>query len=256
MRKSLMAAVGASGVFVAAAFLIPAAGASPGGTAAHDRADHAAAKDAKDAKKPEKANSKDTREGSVSAADLLAKVKDCDQISNGEYKTDEEGSPSIPVCDTESAVFWKGDLDIDCDGQESEQCNAQTDPSYQDDTAFHTSDGRPLDAAKMPYVVVPSKSDIWNFADSGIEGGGIVAVISGDKVVYTAVGDTGPEEIIGEASYATAEGLGIDPDPATGGAESGVTYIAFKNSKTDAIEDHDKTVELGDKLAKEFVGKN
>lgn len=239
MRKSLMAAVGASGVFVAAALLIPTAGASPGGDAANGRSDQATAKD--------------TREGSVSAADLLAKVKDCEQVSNGEYKPDEEGSASIPVCDTGKAVFWKGDMDIDCDGQETEQCNAETDPSYQDDTAFHTSDGRPLDAAKTPFVVVPSKSDIWNFADSGLEGGSIVAVISGDKVVYAGVGDTGPEEIIGEASYATAEALGIDPDPATGGAESGVTYIAFKNSKTDAIEDHAKTVELGDKLAGEFV---
>jgi hypothetical protein len=248
MRKSLMAAVGGSGVLIAAALLIPAAGASPGNTTPHDRADRATAKDTKD--------DKDTKEGSVSAADLLAKVKDCDQVSNGKYKTDEESSASVPVCDTESAVFWKADLDIDCDGQETEQCNKQTDPAYQDDTAFHTSDGQPLDAAKTPYVVVPSKSDIWNFGDSGIEGGGIVAVISGDKVVYAGVGDTGPEEIIGEASYATAQGLGIDPDPATGGAESGVTYIAFKNSKTDAIEDHAKTVELGDKLAKEFVGRN
>ncbi len=41
------------------------------------------------------------------------------------------------------------------------------------------------------------------------------------------VGDTGPDEIIGEASYATAKALGIDPDPETGGTDSGVTYIVF-----------------------------
>ncbi|NLU71716.1 hypothetical protein HCC61_03270 [Streptomyces sp. HNM0575] len=247
MRKSLIAAAGGSGVFLAAALLIPSAVATPGdSTTATGRSGSADAG----------VTSKDTREGSVSAADLLAKVKDCKQISNGKYKTDEEGSASIPVCDTDSAVFWKGDMDIDCDGVETEQCNKDADPAYQDDTAFHTSDDQPLNAEKMPYVVVPSKSDIWNFADSGIKGGGIVAVISGDKVTYAAVGDTGPEEIIGEASYATADSLGIDPDPATGGAESGVTYIAFKNSKTDAIEDHAKTVELGDKLAKDFVGAN
>jgi hypothetical protein len=249
MRKSLMTAVGGSAVLVAAALLIPTAGAAPGDTAAdraahdrtaHDRTDGAAAGEPK--------------EGSVSAADLLAKVEDCKQISDGKYKPDEDGSPSVPVCDTESAVFWKADLDVDCDGQETEQCNKETDPAYQDDTAFHTSDGKPLDAAKTPYVVVPGKSDIWNYSDSGIEGGGIVAVIKDDKVLYAGVGDVGPEEAIGEASYAAADALGIDPDPATGGADSGVTYIAFKNSKTDAIEDHAKTVELGDKLAKEFVG--
>ncbi|RAJ58826.1 chitosanase (glycosyl hydrolase group 75) [Streptomyces sp. Amel2xB2] len=239
MRKSLIAAIGGSGVFVAAALLIPSAVASPGDATAHDQAGHTAAKD--------------TREGSVSADDLLAKVKDCDQISNGKYKPDEDGSATVPVCDADSAVFWKADLDVDCDGQETEQCNLDTDPAYQDDTAFHTSDGQPLDAAKTPYVVLPGKSDIWDYSDSGLEGGSIVAVINGDKVEYAAVGDIGPEEAIGEASYAAADALGIDPDPATGGADDGVTYIAFKNSKTDAIEDHDKTVELGDELAQDFV---
>jgi hypothetical protein len=251
MRKSLITTVGGSAVFVAAALLIPAAGASStdtsstgtsSGSSAHDQSRHTST------------SAKDPKEGSVSAAELLAKVEDCEQISNGEYKTDEDGSPSVPICDAGSAVFWKADMDIDCDGQETEQCNPETDPNFQDDTAFHTSDGRPLDAAKTPFVVVPGKSDIWDYSESGIEGGSVVAVIEGDEVVYGAVGDVGPKTAIGEASYANAEALGIDPDPATGGAESGVTYIAFKNSKTDAIEDHAGTVELGDQLAKEFVG--
>ncbi|WP_181763537.1 glycoside hydrolase family 75 protein [Streptomyces albidus (ex Kaewkla and Franco 2022)] len=244
MRKSLIAGISGSGVLVAAALLIPAAAASPGDTGARSRPGHAT----EDVKRDH-----GTQEGSVSAADLLAKVKDCEQISNGKYRTDEDGSPTVPVCDTESAVFWKADLDVDCDGQESEKCNKETDPAYQDDTAFHTSDGRPLDAAQTPYVVLPGKSDIWDFSDSGLQGGSIVAVINGDQVEYAGVGDIGPEQAIGEASYAAAEALGIDPDPATGGAESGVTYIAFKGSKTDAIEDHAETVELGDELAKEFV---
>jgi hypothetical protein len=246
MRKSLITTVGGSAVFIAAALLIPAAGASSTDTStdssAHDQSRHTST------------SAKDPKEGSVSAAELLAKVEDCEQISNGKYKTDEDGSPSVPVCDAGSAVFWKADMDIDCDGQETEQCNAETDPNFQNDTAFHTSDGQPLDAAKTPFVVVPGKSDIWNYSESGIEGGSVVAVIEGDEVVYGAVGDVGPKSAIGEASYANAEALGIDPDPATGGAESGVTYIAFKNSKTDAIEDHAGTVELGDQLAKEFVG--
>ena len=45
-------------------------------------------------------------------------------------------------------------------------------------------------------------------------------------------GDTGPENIIGEASYAIAKTLGINPDPAVGGADSGVTYIVFKSTET------------------------
>ncbi|MFJ4897833.1 glycoside hydrolase family 75 protein [Streptomyces sp. NPDC088727] len=196
------------------------------------------------------------KEGSVSAADLLAKVSSCSQISNGKYRTDEETSATVPVCGANGAVFWKADMDIDCDGQVTTACNEDTDPWFQDDTAFHTSGDKPLSAEKLPYVVVPSSSSIWNYGSAGIKGGGVVAVIYGGKVEYAVVGDTGPDKIIGEASYATAKALGIDPDPETGGAESGVTYILFKNSKVSPIEGHDAAVTAGDALAKEFLQNN
>ncbi|MFF3258092.1 glycoside hydrolase family 75 protein [Streptomyces sp. NPDC002932] len=196
------------------------------------------------------------KEGSVSAADLLAKVSSCSQISNGKYRTDEETSATVPVCGANGAVFWKADMDIDCDGQVTTACNEDTDPWFQDDTAFHTSGDKPLSAEKLPYVVVPSSSSIWNYGSAGIKGGGVVAVIYDGKVEYAVVGDTGPDKIIGEASYATAKALGIDPDPETGGAESGVTYILFKNSKVSPIESHDAAVTAGDALAKEFLQNN
>ncbi|MGW7407750.1 glycoside hydrolase family 75 protein [Streptomyces sp. NPDC054833] len=196
------------------------------------------------------------QEGSVSAADLLAKVKSCSQISNGKYKTDDETSATIPVCGKNGAVFWKADMDIDCDGQRTTNCNENRDPWYQDDTAFHQSNGKPLKAESLPYVVVPSSSSIWNYAGAGIKGGGVVAVIYNNKVEYAVVGDTGPTKIIGEASYATAKALGIDPDPATGGVDSGVTYILFKNSKVSPIESHSAAVTLGDQLAKQFLQNN
>ncbi|MYR57927.1 hypothetical protein GTY54_17370 [Streptomyces sp. SID625] len=196
------------------------------------------------------------QEGSVSAADLLAKVKSCSQISNGKYQTDDGTSATVPVCGKNGAVFWKADMDIDCDGQRTTNCNEDRDPWYQDDTRFHQSDGKPLKAESLPYVVVPSSSSIWNYADSGIKGGGVVAVIYNNKVEYAVVGDTGPNKIIGEASYATAKALGIDPDPETGGADSGVTYILFKNSKASPIESHSAAVTLGDQLAKQFIAAN
>ncbi|WP_326768898.1 glycoside hydrolase family 75 protein [Streptomyces sp. NBC_01591] len=198
----------------------------------------------------------DLKEGSVSAADLLAKVTSCSQISNGKYRTDEETSATIPVCGKNGAVFWKADMDIDCDGEITTACNEDTDPWFQNGTAFETSAGKPLNAEKLPYVVVPSVSSIWNFGDAGIKGGGVVAVIYNNKVEYAVVGDTGPNRIIGEASYATAEALGIDPDPETGGAESGVTYILFKNSKVSPIESHSAAVTAGDALAKQFIQNN
>ncbi|GAA1702459.1 glycoside hydrolase family 75 protein [Streptomyces yatensis] len=197
-----------------------------------------------------------TKEGTVTAAQLLAKVQGCSQISSGKYRTDDETSANIPVCGANGAVFWKADMDIDCDGQVTSRCNEDTDPWFQDDTAFHQSDGKPLIADKLPYVVVPSPSSTWDYTKSGIKGGGVVAVIYNNKVQYAVVGDTGPTKIIGEASYATANALGIDPDPETGGAESGVTYIVFKNSSVSPIENHDKAVSVGDGLAKQFIQNN
>ncbi|MEU4089558.1 glycoside hydrolase family 75 protein [Streptomyces aureus] len=196
------------------------------------------------------------QEGSVTAAALLAKVTSCSQISNGKYRTDEETSATIPVCGKNGAVFWKADMDVDCDGQVTSKCNSGTDPWFQDDTAFHQSDGRPLRADSLPYVVVPSSSSIWKYTSSGIKGGGVVAVVYNGKVEYAVVGDTGPTKIIGEASYATANALGIDPDPETGGADSGVTYILFKNSQVSPIESHGAAVSLGDSLARQFLANN
>ncbi|MEU6086826.1 glycoside hydrolase family 75 protein [Streptomyces sp. NPDC047085] len=196
------------------------------------------------------------QEGTVSAADLLAKVTSCSQISHGKYKTDDETSATVPVCGKNGAVFWKADMDIDCDGQRTTNCNENRDPWFQADTAFHQSDGKPLRAESLPYVVVPSSSSIWNYSGAGIKGGGVVAVIYNNKVEYAVVGDTGPTKIIGEASYATAKALGIDPDPATGGTDSGVTYILFKNSKVSPIESHSAAVSLGDQLAKQFLANN
>nr|WP_145486273.1 MULTISPECIES: glycoside hydrolase family 75 protein [Streptomyces] len=235
MRLRSLTLAAASGAALLAAGLMPA----------HALADPAPA-----------AAPKGAQEGSVSAADLLGKVKSCAQISNGKYKTDDETSATVPVCGKNGAVFWKADMDIDCDGQRTTNCNEDRDPWYQDDTAFHQSDGKPLKSESLPYVVVPSTSSIWKYSDYGIKGGGVVAVVYGDKVEYAVVGDTGPTKIIGEASYATAKALGIDPDPATGGADSGVTYILFKNSKVSPIESHSAAVSLGDQLAQQFIANN
>jgi glycosyl hydrolase group 75 (putative chitosanase)/carbohydrate binding protein with CBM35 domain len=191
--------------------------------------------------------------GAPSASELLAKLTSCSQISSGLYKTDSENSRTIPVCGLSDAVFWKADMDIDCDGQRTTQCNENTDCCFQADTAFHQSDGKPLNAATLPYVVVPSPSGTWDYRKFGIAGAGVVAVIYNNQVTYAVVGDTGPTDIIGEASYATASSLGIDPDPSNGGTDSGVTYLFFKNSKVTPIESHANAVSTGETLARQFV---
>jgi hypothetical protein len=81
----------------------------------------------------------------------------------------------------------------------------------------------------------------------------VAAVIYRDRVQYAVVGDTGPHDIIGEASYATAKALGIRPDPRGGGTDAGVTYIVFKNSRVSPIENHAAAVTAGERLARQFV---
>ncbi|MEC3976547.1 glycoside hydrolase family 75 protein [Amycolatopsis sp. H20-H5] len=191
------------------------------------------------------------------AAQLLAKTNSCKQVSNGKYKTDEDVSAkTVAVCDANGAVFWKADMDIDCDGQRTAQCNENTDCCFQADTAFPQSNGKPLIASTLPYIVVPSASSIWKYSSANLKGGGSCAVIYNNKVLYAVIGDIGPNAIIGEASYATAKALGINPDPKNGGVDSGVTYICFKGSVVSPIENHNNAVSKGEGLATTFVNNN
>ncbi|MFJ8632041.1 glycoside hydrolase family 75 protein [Streptomyces sp. NPDC093568] len=192
-------------------------------------------------------------EADVSAADLLSKVSGCDAVSQGRYRSDSGTPATIPVCGAQDVVFWKADMDIDCDGQATDHCNSRTDPHFSDATAFQQSDGRQLSAERLPYIVVPTPSAIWDYRAHGVRGGSVAAVVYGDQVRYAVVGDVGPRDIIGEASYAAAKALGIPPDPRTGGTASGVTYIVFKNSRVTPIEDPAAAVAAGERLAREFV---
>ncbi|SMD26072.1 glycoside hydrolase family 75 protein [Kibdelosporangium aridum] len=191
-----------------------------------------------------------------SASQLLAKTQSCRQISNGKYKTDSELGRTISVCDANGAVWWRADMDIDCDGQRTARCNEQTDPWFQPDTAFHRSDGKPLIADQTHFIVVPSPSSTWRYTSSGLAGAGACAVVYNNKVLYASIGDTGPADIIGEASYATAKSLGINPDPAVGGTDGPVTYICFKNSKVRPIESNSAATSAGESRANQFVANN
>ncbi|MFI8438881.1 glycoside hydrolase family 75 protein [Streptomyces sp. NPDC079020] len=192
--------------------------------------------------------------GPVTASALLAGTASCTRISRGAYRTDaHRPKATVPVCGTRSAVFWKADMDIDCDGRETKACNRRTDPYFLPETAFRTSRGKPLDSAALPYVVVPAPGSVWDYRRSGISGGSVVAVVHRDRVRYAVVGDTGPSGISGEASYATAEALGLDPDPRTGGTDSGVTYLVFRNSRVSPIESRTKAAAEGEALARRFL---
>ncbi|WP_312866187.1 glycoside hydrolase family 75 protein [Streptomyces boluensis] len=191
--------------------------------------------------------------GGGAAAALLAKVQGCKQISHGKYRADDGAPANIPVCGGKGVVHWKADLDIDCDGRPSQVCNKRTDPYFQPETAFQDSRGGQLDSAALPYVVVPGASKMWNHRDAKVWGGGLAAVIYRGKVQYAVVGDTGPTDLIGEASYATARALGINPHPVRGGAGGEVTYIFFQGSQVEPIQSRAQAAKVGSALARKFL---
>ncbi|MDH2392049.1 glycoside hydrolase family 75 protein [Streptomyces sp. HNM0663] len=191
--------------------------------------------------------------GPAEARALLGKVERCRQISEGRYRTDPGARADVPVCGTDRVVFWKADMDIDCDGVRTAECNSRTDPWFHPTTAFRQSDGRQLNAETLPFIVVPAPSRIWDYRAHGVRGGSVAAVVYGDRVRYAVVGDTGPTTVIGEASYATAKALGINPDPRKGGVPSGVTYIVFKDTRVSPIEDHAEAARVGEAVAREFL---
>ena len=187
------------------------------------------------------------------AAQLLAKVSSCSVVSHGKYATDDGESSTVNICKKGSAFFWKADMDIDCDGIRTSSCNENTDPWYQNQTSFETSAGKSFQADKTHYFVIPLPSSRFNYSSSGIKPGSVAAIIYHSKVVYAVFADEGPNNIIGEASYATAKALGIDSNPETGGVDSGVTYIVFPGSVPSPVESNSAIDSKGVSAANAFV---
>lgn len=189
------------------------------------------------------------------AQQLKDRTAGCEtQLSNGNYAHDSGGSRTVAVCKTGGAVHWKADFDVDCDGQRTTQCNENTDPSFQPATSWTQSDGRPLNSAGLPFIVVPLSSSIWNYQTAGITGATIAAVVYQDKVAYAVVGDQGPTGIIGEGSYLLAQQLGINPNPSSGGVSGAVvTYILFPGVKSVPIENQADASSKGQAAATSFV---
>jgi hypothetical protein len=186
---------------------------------------------------------------------LTASCTRAHMVSKHTYPDPGSAVHNVPICALKGAVYFNSDMDIDCDGRRVGGCPGD-DPSFQPDTAFHNSRDQPLAAAITPYVVIPE-----DFHFSGLDtdnGGNVVAVIWNHKLQYAVFGDTGPTNLIGESSYATAKKLGIDPDPATGGVDRGVSYVVFvgNGSKPADIENQTQTRTLGHNLAVALINDN
>ena len=190
---------------------------------------------------------------------LLNLAAHCTLASASKYSSDDGSPAAIDICKLNGAFFWNSDMDIDCDGQTTTQCNTTTDPAYQNQTSFTQSDGtKPLDAAQLPYVVVPLPSTRFDYMAQNIQPGALAIVIYNGQLNYGVFGDEGPDNIIGEASYAMAKSLGIDPNPATGGVDSGVTFFVFTGAQAvvSPIEDHTMAAALGQSLARTLIQNN
>lgn len=194
--------------------------------------------------------------GDPTAAELSAALTTC-TVVGGKYAKDSGGAATVDICGLTGAVFWKADLDVDCDGKMTAKCNLTTDPDYMSQTAASDSNGMPLDAAALPYIVVPGVSARWSYRTAGLAMGSVVAVIYGDHLEYGVIGDVGPVAAIGEASYRMAELLTINPDPHTGGTAAEVAYVAFTGAaaEVDVIEDHAMAVALGTARVKTLLGR-
>ncbi|GAA1824566.1 hypothetical protein HC028_24870 [Planosporangium flavigriseum] len=163
----------------------------------------------------------------ATADQLLARTQPCDAVSTGRYTTHDNPTARVPVCRSGPAYFWHAGMSIDCDGVATPRCNAGTDPAYQALTLYRGADGRYLTADEARYFVIPLPSSRFDYRSAGIAPGNVGAIVYDGKVVYGIFADVGPETAIGEASYATAVALGINPDPGHGGVSGGVTYVVF-----------------------------
>ncbi len=194
----------------------------------------------------------------VDAASLLALTKTCKQISTGLFSSDNGTPAKIPVCSLKGGVFWTADLDIDCDGVSTAKCNINTDPWYQAETSAQTSTGQFMNAETTPYFVIPQANPIFTYSNHQIQLGSVAVVIYNNKMEYAVFADTGPANIIGEASYSTAKLLGINPDPANGGTDGPVTFIVFTGitGKVQKNEDHTEAIQIGSLRAKQLLLEN
>jgi hypothetical protein len=161
----------------------------------------------------------------------------------------------VPACSLNGAIYFYSGMTIDCDGRAAAGCPG-ADPTYLPDTAFHNAKSMPLAAGITPYVVLPR--DFQYAGLDTVRGGNVAAIIYQNQVVYAVFGDTGPIDSIGAASYASAASLGINPNPATGGVNEGVTYIVFVGTGTAPadIEDQAATKALGEQLAAALIANN
>ena len=199
---------------------------------------------------------------SPDAGDILGGLRGitshCTIASKGTYATDRSSSAAIDICKLNGGFFWTADMAIDCDGQKTAECNSSTDPSFSAQTSVTQSDGQPLIASELPYVVIPLPSGRFDYTKQDIHLGAVAIVLYGNQMAYGVFGDEGPTSVIGEASYAMAATFGLPPGPKNGGTSGAVTYIVLTGTTAVVapVEDHAAAGTLGSTLAQQLIQNN
>jgi hypothetical protein len=169
--------------------------------------------------------------------------------------TDPDSKPVIKaaIYKLNGAIYWVSDMDVDCDGRVTPgKCDDMHDGSFQAQTAFLGN----ASAAEVPYIVIPNNFPLGTY---GIKGGQVAAIIYRGKIGYAVLGDTGPPSIIGEASYASAEMMGIPPSAVDGGINGrSVTFIQFTGpgAVPANLTSRAEAKALGEKLMMKFLQDN
>ncbi len=194
--------------------------------------------------------------GDPTASELLAALGTCNEISNGELAPESGRTADVPICGLATAVYWRSEFAVDCDGKTTSTCNSNTDSQFGDSTVGKDSMGNSLDAAAVPYVEVPAASATFKYVSAGLNMGSVAAVVYKDHLAYAVIGHEQAADTIGSGSYALAERLDIDPNPKTGGLESeSVTYVAFTgaSNQVSALEDEAQAITLGKAAAAALI---
>jgi hypothetical protein len=195
-------------------------------------------------------------DGDVTAGQLLAAIRHGELIKETEnkFRMDLEKPKNVSMFSLTNATFWTADMDIDSDGRETPLCNKQRDPDFQNELSCGTD----IAADETPFFVIPIGTPA-NYKKRGIEIGQVAAIIYSNQVAYAVfLDEDGERTRIGEASIATANLLGVDSDPKTGGTDGPVTYIVFTGESgriTDPKDygNHAKAVAIGVRRAKELL---
>jgi hypothetical protein len=114
------------------------------------------------------------------------------------------------------------------------------DATQQSDTSLHYRDGKPINANRVPYFVLPLPTS-WP-KPFGIALGDIAAVVFGGRLAFAVFADFGPRNLLGEGSVELFRELGEERVRSDGrvrdiGMGPGVIRIVFPKSGASADRD-------------------